>query len=39
MEDLFGGDIAYKLRALGVPASLASSDIDALTRLLRNKNG
>ena len=38
MEDLFGGDIAYKLRALGVPASLASSDIDALTRLLRNKN-
>jgi hypothetical protein len=39
MEELFGGDIAYKLRSLGMPANLASADIDALTRLLRNKNG
>jgi hypothetical protein len=35
MEDLFGGDIAYKLRALGVPKNLASADLDALARLLR----
>jgi hypothetical protein len=37
MEDLFGGDIAYKLRALGVNPSqkLASSDMDELVRLLR----
>jgi hypothetical protein len=35
MEDLFGGDIAYKLRALGVPKNLASADLDALAKLLR----
>ena len=37
MEDLFGGDIAYKLRALGVNPSqkLASSDMDELVKLLR----
>jgi hypothetical protein len=35
MEDLFGGDIAYKLRALGAPKNLASADIDALARMLR----
>jgi len=37
MEDLFGGDIAYKLRALGVNPSqkTASSDMDELVRLLR----
>jgi hypothetical protein len=38
MEELFGGDMAYKLRALGAPKNQASSDIDALARLLRNKN-
>jgi hypothetical protein len=35
MEEVFGGDIGYKLRALGAPQNLASADIDALTRLLR----
>jgi hypothetical protein len=35
MEELFGGDTAYKLRALGAPKNLASADIDALARLLR----
>lgn len=38
MEELFGGDTAYKLRALGAPKNLASSDMDALARLLRNQN-
>jgi len=37
MEDLFGGDIAYKLRALGVNPSqkTASTDMDELVKLLR----
>ena len=35
MEELFGGDTAYKLRALGAPKNLASADIDALARMLR----
>jgi hypothetical protein len=35
MEELFGGDIAYKLRSLGATQNLASADIDALERLLR----
>jgi hypothetical protein len=35
MEELFGGDTAYKLRSLGAPKNLASTDIDALARLLR----
>jgi hypothetical protein len=37
MEDLFSGDIAYKLRALGMNPSqkTASSDMDELVRLLR----
>lgn len=37
MEDLFGGDIAYKLRALGVNPSqkTASADMDELVKLLR----
>ena len=37
MEDLFGGDIAYKLRALGMNPSqkTASADMDELVRLLR----
>jgi hypothetical protein len=35
MEELFGGDTAYKLRALGAPKNLASADIDALAKLLR----
>jgi hypothetical protein len=37
MEDLFSGDIAYKLRALGVNPNqkLASSDMDELVKLLR----
>jgi hypothetical protein len=35
MEELFGGDIAYKLRDLGAPKNLASADIDALARMLR----
>jgi hypothetical protein len=35
MEEVFGGDIGYKLRSLGVPRNLASADIDALTKLLR----
>jgi hypothetical protein len=38
MEELFGGDMAYKLRALGAPKNQASTDMDALARLLRNKN-
>ena len=35
MEELFGGDIAYKLRALGAPKNIASADMDALMKLLR----
>lgn len=37
MEDLFGGDIGYKLRALGVNPSqkTASTDMDELVKLLR----
>jgi hypothetical protein len=37
MEDLFSGDIAYKLRALGMNPSqkTASADMDELVRLLR----
>ena len=35
MEELFGGDVGYKLRALGAPKNLASSDMDALVKLLR----
>lgn len=35
MEELFGGDTAYKLRSLGAPKNLASTDIDALARMLR----
>jgi len=35
MEELFGGDTAYKLRSLGAPKNLASADLDALARLLR----
>lgn len=35
MEELFGGDTAYKLRALGAPKNLASTDLDALARMLR----
>jgi hypothetical protein len=35
MEELFGGDTAYKLRALGAPKNLASTDMDALAKLLR----
>ena len=38
MEELFGGDMAYKLRALGAPKNQASTDMDALARLLRNQN-
>jgi hypothetical protein len=38
MEELFGGDMAYKLRSLGAPKNLASADMDALARLLRNQN-
>jgi hypothetical protein len=38
MEELFGGDTAYKLRALGAPKNQASTDMDALARLLRNQN-
>ena len=38
MEDVFGNDIAYKLQALGTPKTESSSDMDALARLLRNKN-
>jgi hypothetical protein len=38
MEELFGGDTAYKLRALGAPKNLAFSDMDAIARLLRNQN-
>jgi len=39
MEELFGGDTAYKLRALGAPKNQASTDMDALARLLRKQNG
>ena len=35
MEELFGGDTAYKLRSLGAPKNLASTDMDALARMLR----
>ena len=35
MEELFGGNTAYKLRSLGAPKNLASADIDALARMLR----
>jgi hypothetical protein len=35
MEELFGGDVGYKLRALGAPKNLASADMDALVKLLR----
>jgi len=35
MEELFGGDIDYKLRALGAPKNVASADIDALAKLLK----
>jgi len=35
MEELFGGDVGYKLRSLGAPKNLASSDMDALVKLLR----
>jgi hypothetical protein len=35
MEELFGGDVAYKLRSLGAPKNLASADMDALVKLLR----
>jgi hypothetical protein len=35
MEELFGGNTDYKLRALGAPKNLASADIDALARMLR----
>jgi hypothetical protein len=38
MEELFGGDTAYKLRALGAPKNQAPTDMDALARLLRNQN-
>ena len=38
MEELFGGDTAYKLRALGAPKNQAFTDMDALARLLRNQN-
>ena len=38
MEEVFGGDIGYKLRALGAPKTESSSDMDALARLLRNQN-
>ena len=38
MEELFGGDTAYKLRALGASKNQASTDMDALARLLRNQN-
>lgn len=35
MEELFGGDTAYKLRSLGASKNLASADLDALAKLLR----
>jgi hypothetical protein len=35
MEDLFGTDITYRLRSLGAPQNSASSDLDALAKLLR----
>jgi hypothetical protein len=38
MEELFGGDTTYKLRELGAPRNQASTDMDALARLLRNQN-
>jgi hypothetical protein len=33
MEELFGTNIDYKLRALGAPKNVASSDLDALAKL------
>jgi len=35
MEELFGGNTAYKLRSLEAPKNSASADIDALARMLR----
>ena len=35
MEELFGTNIDYKLRALEAPKNVASSDLDALARMLR----
>jgi hypothetical protein len=35
MEELFGGDIAYKLRSLGATNNVASADLDAIAKLLR----
>jgi hypothetical protein len=35
MEELFGTNIDYKLRALEAPKNVASSDLDALAKLLR----
>ena len=35
MEEMFGPDIAYKLTSLNAPKNLASTDLDALARLLR----
>jgi len=35
MEELFGGDTEYKLRSLAANQDSASSDMDALARLLR----
>jgi hypothetical protein len=35
MEELFGGDTAYKLRALGAPKNTAPNNMDALAKLLR----
>ena len=35
MEELFGGDTAYKLRSLGASKNLASADLNALAKLLR----
>jgi hypothetical protein len=35
MEELFGGDTAYKLRALGAPKNQASTDMNAIAKLLR----
>jgi len=35
MEELFGGDTAYKLRSLGASKNLASADLNALAKLLK----
>jgi hypothetical protein len=35
MEELFGGDIAYKLRSVGATNNVASADLDAIAKLLR----